>query len=191
MIIGLAGFAGSGKDTVAQILIDNWNYKRYAFADMIKTVLYETNPIIEQSVRLKDLVDEHGWDKTKTDYSEVRRLLQDFGLSGRNNFGKLHWAHQVFKEINFGHKAVITDVRFTNEADQINLYDFAEVWRVHRPGTGPVNNHQSELELVNYVYHAVVLNDSDIPSLISKVNHQIIRAIKKTPISDPDAFKNL
>lgn len=191
MIIGLAGFAGSGKDTVAQILVKDWNYTRYAFADLIKKVLYETNPIVEQSVRLKDLVDEYGWDKTKNDYLEVRRLLQDFGLAGRNNFGKLHWASQIFKQIGFSSKAVITDVRFWNEADQIKMFDFAQVWRVHRPGTGPVNNHESELELVEYLYDAVIINDSDINSLKEKVDVEITKAFKKiSKDMTVDGFKN-
>lgn len=189
MIIGLAGFAGSGKDTVAKILIEEWNYKRYAFADKIKEILYELNPIIINDLKLKDLVDKNGWDVTKTEHLEVRRLLQDLGLSGRNHFGKLHWAHQVFKEINFGNKAVITDVRFWNEADQTRIYDFAEVWRIHRPGTGPINNHASELELIDYEYDAVIINDSDIESLKDKVNTEMLRAIKKIPNMDPDAFK--
>jgi hypothetical protein len=191
MIIGLAGFAGSGKDTVAKILMEEWNYKRFAFADKIKEVLYDVNPIVTENLRVKDLVDKHGWDVAKTEYIEIRQLLQDLGSSGRNHFGKLHWAHQVFKELNLLSKAVITDVRFWNEADQTRLCEFAQVWRVHRPGTGPVNNHESEIELIDYEYDAVIINDSDIPSLREKVNTEILRAIKNIPNMEPDAFKTL
>lgn len=189
MIIGLAGFAGSGKDTVAQLIVDNWNYKRYAFADKIKEVMYDTNPFIKNDLRLQTLVDKYGWDYTKNNYPEVRRLLQDFGSSGRNHFGMLHWAHQVFKEVSFSSKAVIPDVRFWNEAQQIHIYDFAEVWRIHRPGTGPVNDHQSEIDLMNYEYDAVIINDSDIDALKIKINTEMIRAISKIPTTDIDAFK--
>jgi hypothetical protein len=191
MIIGLAGFAGSGKDTVAKILMEEWNYKRFAFADKIKEVLYDVNPIVTENLRVKDLVDKHGWDVAKTEYIEIRQLLQDLGSSGRNHFGKLHWAHQVFKELNLLSKAVITDVRFWNEADQTRLCEFAQVWRVHRPGTGPVNNHESEIELIDYEYDAVIINDSDIPSLREKVNTEILRVIKNIPNMEPDAFKTL
>lgn len=190
MIIGLAGFAGSGKDTVAKFLIEDWNYKRYAFADAIKETLYDTDPFIDKELRLKTLVDKYGWDYTKNNYPEVRRLLQDFGLSGRNHFGKLHWAHQVFKQINFDHKAVITDIRFWNEADQTRVYDFAEVWRVHRPGVGPINNHKSELDLIDYEYDAIIINDSDLESLKLKIDQEMTRAILKMPNSDVNAFKS-
>ena len=47
MIIGLTGYARSGKDTVAKILVDNYGYKRIAFADKIRELLVEINPILE------------------------------------------------------------------------------------------------------------------------------------------------
>jgi hypothetical protein len=74
---------------------------------------------------------------------------------------------------------VITDVRFWNEADQIKMFDYSQVWRVHRPDTGPVNNHESELELIEYLYDAVILNDSTIESLKEKINFEITKAYKK------------
>jgi dephospho-CoA kinase len=40
MIIGLTGYAQSGKDTVANILVENYGYQRVAFADPIRALLY-------------------------------------------------------------------------------------------------------------------------------------------------------
>ena len=36
MIIGLSGYARSGKDTVAELLVLNYGFKRVAFADGIR-----------------------------------------------------------------------------------------------------------------------------------------------------------
>ena len=36
MIIGICGLIGSGKDTVAQTLIDNHNFVKTSFADRLK-----------------------------------------------------------------------------------------------------------------------------------------------------------
>ena len=36
MILGLVGFASSGKDTVADYLVRNHNFNRIAFADPLK-----------------------------------------------------------------------------------------------------------------------------------------------------------
>ena len=45
MIIGLAGYAGAGKDTVGNILIEKHNFRRIAFADKIRSFIYDINPI--------------------------------------------------------------------------------------------------------------------------------------------------
>ena len=47
MIIGLTGYAQSGKDSVADILVKNYGYTRIAFADPIRKLLYETNPAVK------------------------------------------------------------------------------------------------------------------------------------------------
>ncbi len=39
MIIGICGLIGSGKDTVAQTLIDNHNFVKTSFADRLKDVI--------------------------------------------------------------------------------------------------------------------------------------------------------
>jgi len=39
MIIGLSGYASAGKDSVAQILVEKFGYKRMAFADAIRDIL--------------------------------------------------------------------------------------------------------------------------------------------------------
>jgi dephospho-CoA kinase len=36
MIIGMCGLIGSGKGTVADILIDQYNFKKISFADKLK-----------------------------------------------------------------------------------------------------------------------------------------------------------
>ena len=40
VIIGLSGYAQSGKDTVANILVQHYGYKRVAFADKIRECLF-------------------------------------------------------------------------------------------------------------------------------------------------------
>ncbi len=47
MIIGLTGYAQSGKDTVANILVERYGFTRVAFADKIREFLYETNPMYD------------------------------------------------------------------------------------------------------------------------------------------------
>ncbi len=78
MIIGLSGYARSGKDTVAELLVLNYGFKRVAFADGIRDALIALNPILHDGHRLNEVVQMYGWDVAKAK-DEVRRLLQVMG----------------------------------------------------------------------------------------------------------------
>jgi dephospho-CoA kinase len=78
VIIGLSGYARSGKDTVAELLVLNYGFKRMAFADGIREALSALNPILHDGMRLNEVVKEYGWELAKSK-DEVRRLLQVLG----------------------------------------------------------------------------------------------------------------
>jgi hypothetical protein len=110
MIIGLSGYARSGKDTVADWLCLNYGYTRLSFAQPMRDAIYTLNPMVEGGNRVADLVDEYGWDIAKSN-PEVRRLLQVFGTDvGRKQFGDNFWVQQAFDKIE-GTKIVFSDVR--------------------------------------------------------------------------------
>ena len=159
MIIGLSGYARSGKDEVAKILIEDYGYKRIAFADKIRNLLLEVNPQIG-SDRLKHLVNTYGWDVAKLQ-PEVRHLLQSIGLGARNIFGDSFWIGQVFYDMDDTANYVITDVRFFNEAQTVKNYE-GQIWRVKRPGVEPVNNHVSENELDGYPVDKILKNEGTL-----------------------------
>ena len=52
VVIGLSGYASSGKDTVAQFLIEEHGFEKIAFADPIRNMLLAMNPIVH-GVQLK------------------------------------------------------------------------------------------------------------------------------------------
>jgi dephospho-CoA kinase len=94
VIIGLTGYAGSGKDEVANILVKEHGFIRVAFADKIKEFLYEI-----ESDRFKAAIDHRGWDRAKQ-IPLVRRALQDLGMSGRKVFGENFWVEQALSKLN-------------------------------------------------------------------------------------------
>ena len=59
MIIALGGKKGSGKDTLANYLVDKYNFTRYAFGDPVKLVCKELFDLTEDQLHgsLKDTVD--------------------------------------------------------------------------------------------------------------------------------------
>lgn len=164
-LIGLTGFAQSGKDTVANILVSKYGYTRIAFADKIREFLYEVNPMVACSPTgyLKDLVNLVGWDAAKQE-PQVRRLLQDLGVAARNIFGDGFWVWQAVKDLDSEKKYVITDVRFENELDFIRECK-GQVWRVLRPGVSAVNSHVSESQIQDQQVDQVLVNSGTLEDL--------------------------
>jgi hypothetical protein len=164
MIIGLSGYAQSGKDTVAKFLIEHYGFERVAFADPIRDILIDLNPILENGLHLNSVVNEYGWEMTKKK-EEVRRLLQSLGLSARTVLDQDIWviaALRKMEEVN--NRYVVTDVRFENEAVMIKQLG-GQVWRIQREFVGPVNDHISESELDNWEFDRVIHNNSTVASL--------------------------
>jgi cytidylate kinase len=165
MIIGLTGYAQSGKDTVAQILVDKYGYTRVAFADKIREISYELNPIVKPGMKLQDAVDEMGWEKAKVRIPEVRRIMQDLGVGARKVFGENFWVQQALRDVHFEGNFVITDVRFPNEADAIRKYDDSQIWRIKRNGVNAVNQHVSETAMDGEKVDQIFLNSGSLEDL--------------------------
>ncbi|MFE9767048.1 hypothetical protein ACFYPC_21425 [Streptomyces sp. NPDC005808] len=153
--VGLIGKARSGKDSVANRLVQGRAYTRVAFADPLKAMVMQTNPLVQTSpgvvVRLAALINDVGWEYAKDTYPEVRRLLQATGETVR-----LHdedfWLRLALKKVDaadsWNMPVVITDVRYENEAFALRDRGFALI-RVTRPGAGAGENadHKSETAL--------------------------------------------
>lgn len=145
-IIGLTGFDGAGKTTVANYLEREHGFTVVSFADELKRLLMILNPIVgvdedwddagnavSYPAYLKDFVDDvgefHEYD-LKTQYPEYRRLLQAFGTDVvRNGMGEDIWADILYQRllsmadeaITKGEpmRVVVPDVRFHNEVDAV------------------------------------------------------------------------
>lgn len=170
-LIGLTGYAQVGKDTVGRILVEQHGFKRTAFADPLRKGLLALDPwiLLGEGVgfaRLSHLVGVHGWDNAKTDYPEVRVLLQRYGTeAGRNIHGQGCWIEAWHRSCsNIGSDIVVTDVRFENEADEIHRLG-GEVWCITRPGFEPVNAHVSDKGLGDEYYDLVLHNQRDVAYL--------------------------
>jgi hypothetical protein len=175
MIIGLAGYAQSGKSTIAKILVEEHGFEHVAFADGIRRSVLALNPVIPNGKtggwdRLQDLVSKHGWDYVKVNFSEARRLLQVFGTEvGRELFDEDIWVQELFKVIGYSgpNNYVVSDVRFPNEVGAIRAAG-GVVWRVVRPHVGKVNDHVSETALDDLTFEKIILNNSGMSSLYSQ-----------------------
>ncbi|MFF8473872.1 hypothetical protein [Streptomyces sp. NPDC015414] len=178
--IALTGLARSGKDSVAARLIDYHGYVRVAFADPLKEAALKADPIISacgysdgeiDMERLSQVVNEMGWERAKDLFPEVRRFLQYFGQTIRD-LDSSFWVRAAFGKIRQaraqGRPVVVTDVRYTNEADALLSAGF-DIVRVERPGLVP-GQHISEREMAGYPVSATIVNDDTLSALSVKAD---------------------
>jgi hypothetical protein len=190
-LIGLWGFAGSGKDEAAKALVED-GWRRDAFADRMRAMLLALDPYVDPGffkVRLSEMLEEYdfeeqpalAWDMVKRDLNcspEVRRLLQRLGTeAGRGVLGENVWINALMNDWHvLGYpRTVVTDCRFENEARAIRDAGGLTV-AILRPGVGPVNGHASETALAGWPFDFTVHNDRDVEHL-----HEVIRAIGHGP----------
>ena len=139
-IIGIAGLIGSGKDTVANHLINEHNFKRIKFADKLKdgvSAIFDwPRDLLEgdtdESREWRETPDEF-WSKELGEDITPRHVLQKFGTEVRDGFHVHTWTILLKKTIldNPHTNYVIPDVRFPHE-DTIIKELGGEMWRVSR-----------------------------------------------------------
>lgn len=149
-VIGLHGFGGVGKDVVADMLGAHYLFERIAFADPLYrglSAMFGIDPTNRTSEAKRAEVAETN--------RTLRELLQSLGSGwGRDQVDADVWVRMTAKrlrEIEHGAAlveyelpgVVFTDVRMANEAQYIKSLG-GEVWKLTRPGVGPVNDHSSE-----------------------------------------------
>jgi hypothetical protein len=146
MIIGLAGFKGSGKDTVAAYLVKKHGFERKAYADPLKqsiAALFDI-PFTEVDrlknddrarVAIGDLEEQRRlFPIPEYPVMSFRQILQRYGTEAhRDVFGQDFWLEYTLPSNGYysGRSIVVTDVRFANEVKRIK--DFGgSIWLVDR-----------------------------------------------------------
>ncbi len=154
-VLGIAGKKRSGKNTLGTIMKEKYGYKEFAFADALREIMYATNPWVDDPYnpgvvyRYAELIDRHGYEYTKENFPEVRRLLQYMGTEGvRKVIGENTWVDTCLKRV-AAHNgpAVITDCRFLSEEVGLIKYG-ARIVKIERPSLDDLSEtHASEAEV--------------------------------------------
>ena len=142
MIIGICGLIGSGKGTVADILVEQ-GYKKVSFADKLKDGVaivfgWDRAMLEGDTDESRDWREQEDifWTKETGRVITPRIVLQEFGTDCmRDGFYDGIWVSLLKKELleNPG-DYVIPDVRFKNEQDMIKDIG-GQVWQVRRGET--------------------------------------------------------
>jgi hypothetical protein len=169
-LIGLGGFARSGKDESARALTGE-GWQREAFADRLKVLAHKLDPLLPHEgtwFRLAEVVDRAGWEHAKT-LPAVRAYLQDVGVAARDTIGSDVWVTPVLRCLGPGRRLVVTDVRFPNEIDAVRDAGGVLIL-VTRPGVAAVNGHVSEAAAADEsLWDHVVVNDGTVDQLHAQV----------------------
>jgi hypothetical protein len=191
MVIGITGYSGAGKDTVGRVIQylnctnvgstpiseaihaehdwwmedqSGWEIKK--FAGKLKEIasLLTGIPIVkfeDQEFKKTSLGPE--WSMT------VREFLQKLGTDGlRTGLHENVWLNALFADYTAESKWIVTDCRFTNEADIIKSKG-GIIIRVDRPGLKAINNHPSETSMDDYKYDYRITNSSSVENLLPVV----------------------
>jgi len=195
MIIGICGFIGSGKGTVADLLQQQHGFIKISFADSLKdavsTVFGWPRHLLEgdtdASRTFRENVDPWWANRLSIPDLTPRLILQLWGTEVcRDNFHKDIWIASMERKIQDAlltcaenyHSAriVIPDTRFPNEVEMIQRMD-GQVWQVKR-GPDPdwvinyrQNNilpdhiHPSEWAWANTNFNQVIPNNGTLEDL--------------------------
>jgi hypothetical protein len=125
MIIGIAGFQGSGKDTIADYLQNVYGFKRDSFAatlkDAVAAVFGWDRELLEgrttESRAWRETVDSWWANRLNMPDLTPRLVLQRWGTEvARKSWHDDTWIASLENKLNRAHNdIVITDVRFPNE----------------------------------------------------------------------------
>ena len=129
MIIGIAGFQGSGKDTIADYLQNIYGFKRDSFAatlkDAVAAIFGWDRELLEgrttESRQWRETVDEWWANRLNMPDLTPRLVLQKWGTEvARKSWHDDTWIASLENKLNRAHNdIVITDVRFPNEIEAV------------------------------------------------------------------------
>jgi len=186
-IIGLTGYARSGKDTVAALIAEHYDgrVRTVAFADVIKVsaaralgVLRHPDDLGADAVRrwADQFKTGHQVKITDAEGNELhsitgRAFLQRYGSEAhRDLFGDNFWIEQIDWEPDCD-LLIFTDCRFANEAEAIRARG-GEVWRTNRPSS-KAGTHVSEIALPSALVDLELVNDGTIQDLAQSVGRAV------------------
>lgn len=179
--ICLFGNQGVGKDTIANILINDHGYVKLAFASKVKDVVsilfgwdrYMLEGDTIESRNWREKIDIYWSEKLEIKDFTPRKALQTIGTDVfRDHFHNDIWLLIIENEIRKlnTNKIVITDCRFENEYEMLKKLGFNMV-KVESTIYGDKQNTHTSNQYTNiFEYNNIIHNNKDIDYLKDQIN---------------------
>jgi hypothetical protein len=178
MIIALSGYAQSGKDTVADYLVEEHGFEKLGMNGLIREACEALNPIIHWDrddgyFTYKQAMEEYGYEFSKKRLLDFRPFMQRLGTEFAEALGHPEmWIRLLLERCYPEKDYVMPSCRRWVEAQEIvnhstpgMPYTNGYIVRVNRPGCVPANDHPSEVELDSWPFDYVIDNDKSIGDL--------------------------
>jgi len=193
MLIGIVGLMGSGKDTVANRLVEKHGYIRDSFAkslkDAVASMFNWNREMLEgntsESREWREQPDKF-WSEKFNKLVTPRTILQQFGTEVMR--GQMYdgiWVDSCIGRYK-GKNTVISDTRFINEIKTIKEYG-GKIICVTRGGLPTQEDmkkrgaHQSEWDWLDSTFDYMIDNNGTKEELFAKVDLIISNKITNTP----------
>ena len=204
MLIGIVGLIGSGKDTVANRLVEKHGYIRDSFAKSLKDAVSSMFNWDREMLEGNTTSSRHWREQPDKFWSErlgkpvtPRWVLQHFGTEVMR--GKMYdgiWVDSCLGRYD-GKDTVISDTRFPNEVDQIRSRG-GKIIRVKKGpdpewfvnyvegNITPKNVHSSEYLWARSEFDLIINNDGDLNDLNKSVDDMIMHLLQDHRYSSRD-----
>jgi len=203
MIIGVCGFIGSGKDTIADYLVNLHEFRRESFANTLKDAVAAVfgwdRTLLEGRTKearaWREQVDTWWASRLNIPHLTPRWVLQYWGTDVlRNHFHDDIWIASVENKLRKTHdNIVISDCRFPNEIAAIRRQSGTVVWVRRGPlpswydfavqaNQGDLhareylienNIHPSETAWIGTEFDCIINNDNSLDNLYFQVQHLV------------------
>ena len=186
MIIGIIGNKRAGKDTIADLLVKNYGFSKYAFGDPIKEIcktafFWDDERINGKDKEVRDpqwgLSPREAMQRIGTELFQIE--LGNYLPNFKSLNGTLIWAKRFkywYENINDNQNVVVSDVRFAHEHRILSSMQ-STLLKVNRP-SDIVDSHASESAVNSLSYDYKIDNDKGLGDLAIKVyeimNYHII-----------------
>ena len=176
MIIGLCGYKGTGKTTVADHLVKEYGFKRVNFKDGLIAELCKNMPLVIQE--LMTLHNMTVQDLFNIKPPIMRALMQNYGTEVRRGDNPDYWVERWKELVSETVGNIVTDdVRFFNELAAVGDKNGVLI-RVTRDDITTGGEHLSEKEQEKFIEDFIIVGQPGSHNQVYKQVDDIITTIK-------------